>query len=183
MAREIVECVPNFSEGRRKDVVDAISAAIASVSGVRLLDVEMDANHNRAVVTFIGDRKAVAEAAFRGAAKAVESIDLTKHRGEHPRIGALDVCPFIPLAGQTWSSYLASLDRQHRSNFRRRLANLTERFDMRVECPRTEKERRKDALRAAYHGRAYACLRERAEDLYATSAAAAAGSALANPHS
>ena len=67
MPREIVECVPNFSEGRRKEVVDAIAAAISSVPGTKLLDVEMDANHNRAVVTLIGDRAAVAEAAFRGA--------------------------------------------------------------------------------------------------------------------
>ncbi len=101
MAREIIECVPNFSEGRRKEVVDAIAAAIASVPGVKVLDVQMDANHNRAVVTFIGDRKVVAEAAFRGAQKAVELIDLNVHRGEHPRIGALDVCPFVPISGAT----------------------------------------------------------------------------------
>src|SRR2546426_1152854 len=99
MAREIVECVPNFSEGRRKEVVDAISEAIRSVPGTKLLDVEMDANLNRAVVTFIGDRKAVAEAAFRGAQAAVQRIDLNVHRGEHPRIGAPDVCPFVPVAG------------------------------------------------------------------------------------
>ncbi len=101
MAREIVECIPNFSEGRRKDVVDGIAGAIRSVSGVRVLDVETDANHNRAVITFIGDRTAVAEAAFRGARVAVERIDLTVHRGEHPRIGALDVCPFVPISGVT----------------------------------------------------------------------------------
>lgn len=99
MAREIVECVPNFSEGRRKEVVDAIADSVRSVPGTKLLDVEMDANHNRAVVTFIGDRKAVAEAAFRCAEKAVSLIDLTVHRGEHPRIGALDVCPFVPVSG------------------------------------------------------------------------------------
>ncbi len=107
MAREIIECVPNFSEGRRKEVVDAIAAAIASVPGVKVLDVEMDANHNRAVVTFIGDRKAVAEAAFRGAHKAVELIDLNVHRGEHPRIGALDVCPFVPISGVTMEDCVA----------------------------------------------------------------------------
>lgn len=108
MAREIVECVPNFSEGRRKEVVDAIAAAISSVSGTKLLDVEMDANHNRAVVTFIGDRAAVAEAAFRGAGKAVELIDLTVHRGEHPRIGALDVRPLIPISGVTMGECVAT---------------------------------------------------------------------------
>ena len=107
MAREIVECVPNFSEGRRKEVVDAIADAIRSVPGTKLLDVEMDANHNRAVVTFIGDRKAVAEAAFRGAEKAVALIDLTVHRGEHPRIGALDVCPFVPVSGVTMEECVA----------------------------------------------------------------------------
>jgi len=107
MAREIVECVPNFSEGRRKEVVDAIADAIRSVPGTKLLDVEMDANHNRAVVTFIGDRKAVAEAAFRGAEKAVALIDLTVHKGEHPRIGALDVCPFVPVSGATMEDCVA----------------------------------------------------------------------------
>jgi len=98
---EIVECVPNFSEGRRPEVVDAIAAAIASVPGVKLLDREMDGNHNRSVITFIGNRSAVAEAAFLGAKKAVELIDMNVHRGEHPRIGALDVLPFVPIAGVT----------------------------------------------------------------------------------
>src|SRR5213594_2472006 len=98
---EIVECVPNFSEGRRKDVVDAIAEAIGSVAGVRVLDQEMDANHNRSVITFVGDRAGVAEAAFRGAQKAVERIDMNRHQGEHPRIGALDVLPFVPISGVT----------------------------------------------------------------------------------
>jgi len=98
---EIVECVPNFSEGRRKEVVDAIAQSIASVPGVRVLDQEMDADHNRSVITFVGDRTSVAEAAFRGAKKAVELIDMNRHRGEHPRVGALDVLPFVPIAGVT----------------------------------------------------------------------------------
>jgi glutamate formiminotransferase len=98
---EIVECVPNFSEGRRKDVVDAIRAAIAGVPGVRVLDVEMDPDHNRSVITFVGDRAAVAEAAFRGAEIAVALIDMNQHKGEHPRVGALDVLPFVPIAGVT----------------------------------------------------------------------------------
>src|SRR5438445_841269 len=98
---EIVECVPNFSEGRRKEVVDAIAQAIASVPGVRVLDQEMDADHNRSVITFVGDRTSVAEAAFRGATKTVELIDMNRHLGEHPRVGALDVLPFIPIAGVT----------------------------------------------------------------------------------
>lgn len=96
---EIVECVPNFSEGRRKDVVDAIATAIASVPGVRMLDREMDADHNRSVITFIGDRRSVAQAAFEGARVAVRLIDMNQHRGEHPRVGALDVLPFVPIAG------------------------------------------------------------------------------------
>jgi len=98
---EIVECVPNFSEGRRKEVVDAIANAIASVPGVRLLDTEMDPNHNRSVITFIGDRSAVAEGAFQGAKAAVARIDMNTHRGEHPRVGALDVLPFVPILGVT----------------------------------------------------------------------------------
>jgi len=98
---EIVECVPNFSEGRRKEVVDAIASAIASVRGVRLLDQEMDANHNRCVLTFIGDRTSVVEGALAGARKGVELIDMNHHQGEHPRIGALDVLPFVPVAGVT----------------------------------------------------------------------------------
>ncbi|HWM52468.1 MAG TPA: glutamate formiminotransferase, partial [Thermoplasmata archaeon] len=84
---EIVECVPNFSEGRRREVVDAIAREIASVPGVRVLDQEMDADHNRSVITFVGDRASVAEAAFRGAKKAIELIDMNRHRGEHPRVG------------------------------------------------------------------------------------------------
>src|SRR5437899_1522712 len=78
---EIVESVPNFSEGRRKEVVDAIAQAIASVPGVRVLDQEMDADHNRSVITFVGDRTSLAEAAFRGATKTVELIDMNRHRG------------------------------------------------------------------------------------------------------
>lgn len=97
----VVECVPNFSEGRRPEVVDAIVQAIASVREVRLLDREMDASHNRCVITFIGSPEAVQEAAFRGAAKAVDLIDMNHHTGEHPRIGALDVLPFVPIAGVT----------------------------------------------------------------------------------
>lgn len=98
---EIVESVPNFSEGRRKEVVDAIASAIASVPGVRVLDREMDADHNRSVITFVGDRRSVGEAAFQGAKTAVALIDMNQHRGAHPRVGALDVLPFVPIAGVT----------------------------------------------------------------------------------
>ena len=104
---EIVECVPNFSEGRRKEVVDAIADAIAAVPDVRLLDREMDASHNRCVITFVGDRTSVAEGALAGARKAVELIDMNVHHGEHPRIGALDVCPFVPVAGVTLEDCVA----------------------------------------------------------------------------
>ena len=104
---EIVECVPNFSEGRRKEVVDAIAQAITSVPGVRVLDQEMDADHNRCVITFVGNRTSVAEAAFQGAKKAVELIDMNQHRGEHPRVGALDVLPFVPIAGVTMDDCVA----------------------------------------------------------------------------
>ena len=99
--RRVVECVPNFSEGRRREVVDAIADAARSVKGIHVLDVELDPNHNRSVLTFVGPPDAVAEAAFRTARKAVELIDMKMHRGEHPRIGALDVLPFIPISGVT----------------------------------------------------------------------------------
>lgn len=96
-----IECVPNFSEGRRKEVIDKIVYSIRSVPGIKVLDVESDPDHNRSVVTFVGSRENIQEAAFRGARAAVELIDLTKHTGQHPRMGALDVLPFIPLAGAT----------------------------------------------------------------------------------
>ena len=98
---EVVECVPNFSEGRRAEVVDAIVSAIAATPGVRVLDREMDPNHNRSVLTFVGTRAAVAEAAFRAARTAVALIDMNRHKGEHPRVGALDVLPFVPITGVT----------------------------------------------------------------------------------
>jgi glutamate formiminotransferase len=98
---KLVECVPNFSEGRRPEVVDAIVGEMTAVEGVRLLDKEMDADHNRAVVTIVGEPEAVLEGAFRGVAKAAELIDLTKHKGEHPRMGATDVVPFVPVKGVT----------------------------------------------------------------------------------
>src|SRR5579884_4037578 len=96
----LVECVPNFSEGRDKSKVDAIIEAM-KIDGVYLLDREMDADHNRCVITLVGDREAIAEAAIRGVGKASELIDLTKHSGAHPRMGAADVVPFIPIEGLT----------------------------------------------------------------------------------
>src|SRR6202158_2233986 len=97
--RRLIECVPNFSEGRHPAKVEAIVAAMSSVPGVYVLDREMDADHNRCVVTLAGEPEAVAEAALRGVGKAAELIDLTKHSGAHPRIGAADVIPFIPIDG------------------------------------------------------------------------------------
>lgn len=98
---KLVECVPNFSEGRRPDVIESICAAITSVPGVALLDREMDADHNRAVVTFVCHPSVAVEAAFRGYQKAAELIDMRTHQGEHPRMGACDVCPFVPLSGMS----------------------------------------------------------------------------------
>lgn len=94
----LVECVPNFSEGRDVAKVEKIIAAM-KIDGVYLLDKEMDSDHNRCVITLVGDRDAIAEAAIRGVGKAAELIDLTKHQGAHPRIGASDVVPFIPIEG------------------------------------------------------------------------------------
>ncbi len=95
----IVECVPNFSEGRRMDTVDRIVAAISGVNGVRVLGRESDRDHNRSVVTFVGPPGTVADAAFAGIAKAAELIDLNEHTGQHPRMGAADVVPFVPVRG------------------------------------------------------------------------------------
>ncbi len=103
----LVECVPNFSEGRRPEVLAPILAEIRAVAGVKLIDQSSDASHNRSVVTFVGQGAAAAEAAFRAIAKAREVIDLTKHQGEHPRIGATDVVPFVPLEGSTMEECVA----------------------------------------------------------------------------
>lgn len=99
--RKIVECIPNFSEGRRSEVVDQIVAAIKSVPGAVLLDHESDADHNRSVVTFVAEPDLVVDAAIAAAKKAAELIDLNKHSGEHPRMGATDVIPFVPISGVT----------------------------------------------------------------------------------
>ena len=104
---KLVECVPNFSEGRRADVVDAIRAAIAAVESVHMLDVSSDPSHNRSVITFVASVEHAADAAFAGIAKARELIDLTVHQGEHPRLGATDVVPFIPLEGATMEDCIA----------------------------------------------------------------------------
>ena len=106
MPNTLVECVPNFSEGRDAAKVDAIVEAM-KVPGVYMLDREMDADHNRCVITLVGDRDAIEEAAIRGVGKAAELIDLTKHLGAHPRMGAADVVPFIPIDGVTLEDCVA----------------------------------------------------------------------------
>ncbi|MES2621601.1 MAG: glutamate formimidoyltransferase [Bacteroidota bacterium] len=99
--KKIIECVPNFSEGRDMNIIKQITDAIESVEGVKLLNVDPGKGTNRTVVTFVGDENTIVEAAYRGIAKAAELIDMRKHTGAHPRFGATDVCPFIPIANAT----------------------------------------------------------------------------------
>ena len=104
---KLIECVPNFSEGRDRAVLDSITAEISQVKDVRLLDVDMGAATHRTVVTFVGSPEGVEEAAFRAIRKAAERIDMARHQGEHARMGATDVCPFVPLAGTTMDDCVA----------------------------------------------------------------------------
>jgi glutamate formiminotransferase/formiminotetrahydrofolate cyclodeaminase len=99
--RRIVECIPNFSEGRNQETINAIGASVKHVPGARLLNIERDKDYNRTVVTFVGEPDAVVEAAFQATKTAAELIDMTQHKGEHPRIGATDVVPFVPISGVT----------------------------------------------------------------------------------
>jgi glutamate formiminotransferase/formiminotetrahydrofolate cyclodeaminase len=101
MQKRLIECVPNFSEGRNPEVIRMITDAIEAVDGVKLLDVDPGNATNRTVVTFVGEPEAVIEGAFQGIKKAAELIDMSKHSGEHPRMGATDVCPLIPISGVT----------------------------------------------------------------------------------
>ncbi len=105
--KKVIECVPNFSEGNDMNVIRQITDAIESVDGVKLLNVDPGKATNRTVVTFVGDEESVVEAAYRGIAKATELIDMSKHKGEHPRFGATDVCPFIPIANATMEDCIA----------------------------------------------------------------------------
>src|SRR6266498_2396445 len=105
--RKLIECVPNFSEGRDLEVIRQITDAIESVEGVSLLDVDPGASTNRTVVTFVGSPEAAVEAAFRGIQKAAELIDMRRHKGAHPRMGATDVCPFIPVSNVSWEEAIA----------------------------------------------------------------------------
>jgi glutamate formiminotransferase / formiminotetrahydrofolate cyclodeaminase len=105
--QKVIECVPNFSEGRDLEVIRQITAAIGSVEGISLLNVDPGASTNRTVVTFAGSPEAAVEAAFRGIQKATELIDMRKHKGAHPRMGATDVCPFIPVSNVSWEEAIA----------------------------------------------------------------------------
>ncbi|XP_040213541.1 formimidoyltransferase-cyclodeaminase isoform X2 [Rana temporaria] len=104
---KLVECVPNFSEGRNKEIIDAIAAAISQTEGCRLLDVDPGASTNRTVYTFVGSPEAVIEGALNAARVAFKMIDMSKHKGEHPRMGALDVCPFIPVRNVTMAECIS----------------------------------------------------------------------------
>src|SRR5437016_5074560 len=109
--QKLIECVPNFSEGRDQNVIRQITAAIESVDGVSLLDVDPGASTNRTVVTFVGGPEAAVEAAFRGIQKAAELIEMRKHKGAHPRMGATDVCPFVPVSNVSWEEAVACANR------------------------------------------------------------------------
>src|SRR6266853_1542015 len=109
--KKLIECVPNFSEGRDQNVIRQITDAIESVEGVSLLDVDPGASTNRTVVTFVGDPDATVEAAFRAIRKAAELIDMRKQKGAHPRMGATDVCPFIPVSNVSWEEAIECANR------------------------------------------------------------------------
>jgi len=148
MSSTLVESVPNFSEGRNKAVVDAIVEAM-KLPGVYLLDREMDSDHNRSVITLLGDRESIAEAVIRGVGKAAELIDLNHHQGAHPRIGATDVVPFIPIEGVTIEDCVAIA--------RRVGEEIWKRFGIPVylyeaAATRTERQNLEDIRRGQYEG-------------------------------
>jgi len=103
----IIECIPNISEGRQLDVVAAIADGLQAIPGVRVLDVQSDAAHHRSVLTFAGDAQAVKQAVLELYGRAISAIDLRVHKGEHPRLGAVDVCPFVPIEGVTMADCVA----------------------------------------------------------------------------
>jgi glutamate formiminotransferase / 5-formyltetrahydrofolate cyclo-ligase len=145
----LVESVPNFSEGRRLDVVEHLAAAVESVPGAHLLDRTSDASHNRSVLTIAGEADAVTEALERAVAVAVNEIDMDAHTGEHPRIGAVDVIPFVPLAGSTIDDCI-----ELARSFGRRIAD---RFDLPVylyarAATRAERVKLSDVRRGQYEG-------------------------------
>jgi glutamate formiminotransferase len=105
--KKIIECVPNFSEGARKDVIDDIVSAVSEAKGAQVLDISSDADHNRSVLTMVGNEQGLKDAILILFEKAIEHIDLTKHKGEHPRMGAVDVVPFVPIKGVTMDDCVA----------------------------------------------------------------------------
>jgi glutamate formiminotransferase/formiminotetrahydrofolate cyclodeaminase len=105
--KKIIECVPNFSEGRDTSKIEQIAAEVEKVRGVKLLDVAPDAHHNRTVLTFVGGPEPIKKASYNAIAKAVELIDMARHQGQHPRLGACDVCPFVPIQNVTMADCVA----------------------------------------------------------------------------
>ncbi|HXV90491.1 MAG TPA: glutamate formimidoyltransferase, partial [Gemmatimonadales bacterium] len=149
MAAPLVECVPNFSEGRDHFVIESLRRAITGVAGARLIDVQVDAAHHRSVFTFVAPPAAAVEAAFRAMQVALERIDLTRHQGEHPRMGATDVVPFVPVRGVTMDECVALARR------------LGERVGRELEIPvylyaraatRPERERLPDIRKGEFEG-------------------------------
>ena len=149
MPSPLVECVPNFSEGRDGAILGALHAAIVAVPGVKLLDVQSDASHNRSVFTFVAPPAAALEAAFAAMRVATERIDLTKHTGEHPRMGATDVVPFVPVAGITMDECVA-LARQLGERVGKELAIPV--FLYAKAAARAERERLPDIRKGEFEG-------------------------------
>lgn len=146
---ELVECVPNFSEGRRLEVVDAICGRVQATNGVHLLDRTSDRDHNRSVLTFAGSTGAVASAMESAAAEAISRIDMNEHEGQHPRIGAVDVIPFVPLGATTMDECI-----ELARDFGR---NIAERFELPVymyakAALRSDREVLADIRRPQYEG-------------------------------
>ena len=119
MPGPIVECIPNFSEARRPEVVDEIIKVIVSVPEVVILDRHSDMDHNRSVLTFVGPPTAIEEAAFLSISKAAELIDLNQHTGEHPRIGATDVVPFVPISNMDMKDCVGNGSKVRKTRWRR----------------------------------------------------------------
>uniref|UniRef100_A0A672GR57 Formimidoyltransferase-cyclodeaminase n=1 Tax=Salarias fasciatus TaxID=181472 RepID=A0A672GR57_SALFA len=141
---QLVECVPNFSEGRNQQVIDAIAAAISDTAGCSLLDVDPGASTNRTVYTFVGSPEAVVQGALNAAQRAFELIDMSRHKGEHPRTGALDVCPFVPVQNVTMDDCVRCAE-----DFGRRLADaLHVPVYLYGEAARTERRRNLPTVRA-----------------------------------
>ncbi|HET6781713.1 MAG TPA: glutamate formimidoyltransferase [bacterium] len=145
----LVECVPNFSEGRRQEVIDAIADEVRRTKGARLLDVQADESHNRCVVTFVGPPEAAKAAALAAAGRAVELIDMNGHHGEHPRLGAIDVIPFIPISGVTMDDAVATAQALGREIWERLRVPV---FFYAEAATRPERRRLPDIRKGEYEG-------------------------------